>query len=55
MTDDDNGSTGGSGESSSISLLTLAVGDDSTLWHGADWKDVSNGKGCYTNKFIINF
>ena len=45
VTNDDGGSTGGSGERSSISLLTLAVGDDGTLWHGADWKNVSNGEG----------
>jgi len=45
VTNDDSRGTGGSGERSSVSLLTLTVGYDGTLWHGADWENVSNGKG----------
>lgn len=42
VSDDDSGSTGSSGELSSISGLALAVGHNGTLWHGVDWKNISN-------------
>ena len=47
VTNDDSGSSGGSGERASISELSLTVGDDGTLWHAVNWKDVSNREGGY--------
>jgi len=47
VTNDDWWSTWGSGERSSVSELTFAVWDDGTLWHLVDWKNISNGEGCF--------
>jgi len=44
VTNDNSGSSWGSGERSSISHFTFAVGDNSTFWHLADWKNITNGE-----------
>jgi len=46
VTDDNGWGSWGSGERSSVSEFTFAVGDDGTLWHLIDWKNISNGEGC---------
>jgi len=45
VADDDGGGAGSAGQSATVSLLGLNVGDDGALWHGADWENVANSKG----------
>jgi len=42
VTDDDSGSTGGSGEGTSVTVLGLTVGHNGTLRHGVDGENISN-------------
>jgi hypothetical protein len=45
VTNDSGRSSGGSGERSSVSELSLAVGNDGTFRHELDGKNISNGEG----------
>jgi len=47
VSDDDGGSSGSSSEGSTVSHLGLNVRDDSSLWHGGDWKNVADCKGSF--------
>jgi len=47
VTNDDSWSAGGSGERSSISKFTFTVGDNGSFRHLIDWKNISNGEGCF--------
>jgi hypothetical protein len=47
VTNNDSGSSGGSGERSSVSEFSLTVRDDGTLWHAVDWKNISNRERGY--------
>ena len=47
VTDDDGGSTGGSGERSSITVLGLTVGNNGTFGKLVDGEDISNGERGY--------
>lgn len=47
VADDDSRGAGGAGESSTVTLLGLDVGDDSAFGHGADGQDVADGKRSY--------
>ena len=42
VADDDGGGTGSSSERASVTVLSLAVGDDGSLWHLVDWKNVAD-------------
>jgi len=42
VTNNDSWGSGSSSEGSSISHLTLAVGDNSSFWHRLDWKNITN-------------
>ena len=48
VTDDDSRGSGSSGELSSVSGLTLAVGHNGTFWQGVDWKNISNRQRGYS-------
>ena len=47
MADDDGGGTGGAGEGATVTVLGLAVGDNSALWHLINWQDVANSESSY--------
>ena len=47
VTDDNGWGSWGSGEWSSISHFTFAVGDNSSFWHRGNWENVTNWEGCY--------
>ena len=47
VADDDGGSTGGSGEGATVTVLGLDVGDDGTFGHLVDGHDVANVEGGY--------
>ena len=47
VTDDDGGSTGGSGERSSITVLGLTVGNNGTFGKLVHGEDISNGERGY--------
>jgi hypothetical protein len=52
VADDDGGAAGRAGKSATVSLLALEVGDDGTLGHLADGKDITNRESrCLLIKF----
>lgn len=57
VSDDDGGAAGSSGEATSVTNLTLAVGHDGTLRKGVDGENVSDGEGgCReVSLLLINF
>lgn len=54
VTDDDGGSTGGSGETSSVTELGLAVGHNRSFWQLANWDNISDSQLCYLLNLIID-
>lgn len=47
VTDDDGGGAGGASEASTVAEFGLNVGDDGTLGHGVNGKDVADRQGSY--------
>lgn len=47
VTDDDGGGAGGASEATTVTELGLDVGDDGTLGHGVNGKDVADRQGSY--------
>ena len=47
VADDDGGGAGGAGEASTVTEFGLNVGDDGTLGHGVNGKDVADRQGSY--------
>ncbi len=47
VADDDSGGAGGTGEASTVTEFGLNVGDDGTLGHGVNGKDVADRQGSY--------
>jgi hypothetical protein len=45
VTNNNGGGSGSSGERSSISKFTFAVGNDSSFWHRVNWKNITNAEG----------
>jgi len=54
VTDNNGGSTGGSGEGATVTVLGLTVRNNGTFWHHVDWQNISNSELSFLSSVDIH-